>query len=247
MKLITLNVEGNRHLDRIVPFLEHEQPQVLSLQEVFEKDARYIADHLGMTVTFSAMALDTYDCRSEALEPIGIAILTINEPVSTHVAHYKNATSPVVSYAEGKDRHSLLWVEVGYKGSVYVVCTTHIMVTPDGLPTDEQRTDMTHLLKILDIIPEIILCGDFNIPRGINELYDQFATRYTDNIPKEVRSTIDINFHRAGDDPDARTHLVRYVVDYVFTTSGYQTTDVRIASGVSDHCAVAVELYCSLV
>jgi endonuclease/exonuclease/phosphatase family metal-dependent hydrolase len=115
------------------------------------------------------------------------------------------------------------------------------MVTPDGLPTDEQRIDVKNLLNILDGIPEIILCGDFNIPRGINDLYEQFATRYTDNIPQEIQSTIDLNLHRAGDDPEARARLEKFVVDYAFTTPHYQTEHVRIASGVSDHCAIVTE------
>jgi endonuclease/exonuclease/phosphatase family metal-dependent hydrolase len=242
MKLVTLNAEGNRHLDRIIPFLEHERPEVICLQEVFERDAFFIAEHLGMSCAFSVMALDTYERRSEILEPIGIAILTDNEPDSIHIVHYKNGDAPVVSYTEGRDRHSLLWVEIEHEHELYVIGTTHLMVTNEGLPTHEQRTAVTNLLKILDNIPEIILCGDFNIPRGINELYNQFATCYTDNIPKDIHTTLDPALHRAGDDPIGRAYITNFVVDYIFTTQTFCAENVRMVSGVSDHCALIAEL-----
>lgn len=51
MKLISLNIEGHKHIDRQLPFFEIEAPDVLCLQEVFEPD---VSDHMAIVATIEA-------------------------------------------------------------------------------------------------------------------------------------------------------------------------------------------------
>jgi endonuclease/exonuclease/phosphatase family metal-dependent hydrolase len=46
-------------------------------------------------------------------------------------------------------------------------------------------------LKNLD---DLILCGDFNTPRG-EKIFDTLATMYTDNIPLDITNTLDQKLH----------------------------------------------------
>jgi len=52
VKLIQLNIEGSRHLARVVPFLENEKPDIVCLQELNEKDVPHILDALGETAVY---------------------------------------------------------------------------------------------------------------------------------------------------------------------------------------------------
>jgi hypothetical protein len=62
-------------------------------------------------------------------------------------------------------------------------------------------------------------------------VFGRLAERLTDNIPPDVTTTIDHDLHARGPVPP-------YVVDGLFTTPQYAASDVRVVSGVSDHCAV---------
>jgi len=48
LKLISLNIEKDRHFDLILPFLKKHQPDVILLQEVFSKDIPKIEEALQM-------------------------------------------------------------------------------------------------------------------------------------------------------------------------------------------------------
>ena len=74
-----------------------------------------------------------------------------------------------------------------------------------------------------------MFCGDFNAPRG-GEVFDQLASHYSDCVPPEITTTIDQELHRAKG--------LQYVVDSIFSTDQYRLEDVRVQSGVSDHCAL---------
>lgn len=92
---------------------------------------------------------------------------------------------------------------------------------------------MPILLKFLSEIPEFILCGDFNAPRG-GIIFDTIASKYKDNIPSEINTTIDKNLHKAGD--------LKLVVDGLFTTPSYQITSIKIIDSLSDHCAILANI-----
>ena len=56
MKLISLNIEGDKHLDdKILPFFDKEKPDVLCLQEVFAKDIQKICQRTGLEKYFDGL------------------------------------------------------------------------------------------------------------------------------------------------------------------------------------------------
>ena len=54
---------------------------------------------------------------------------------------------------------------------------THFTWTPNAEVNEMQRQDLPTLFASLDRVPEFILCGDFNAPRG-KEIFDTIATVY---------------------------------------------------------------------
>jgi endonuclease/exonuclease/phosphatase family metal-dependent hydrolase len=127
-----------------------------------------------------------------------------------------------------------------HRVAVIVSCTgfqfgcTHFTWTPDGNPNEAQRHDLAVLLDVLKKYPELVLCGDFNIPRASNELYRLLAERYTDHVPPEIHNSLDPQYHR-------KPSLV-HMVDYIWSTPHYCVEGVRVVCGVSDHCAIVAEV-----
>ena len=57
LKLVSVNIEGELHIDLITSFLEKEMPDVVALQEVFEADFQDFKNKLGMNGVFAPMAI----------------------------------------------------------------------------------------------------------------------------------------------------------------------------------------------
>ena len=49
LKIISLNIEMDNHFERILPFINEVQPDVILLQEVLGKDKAYLEEMTGMT------------------------------------------------------------------------------------------------------------------------------------------------------------------------------------------------------
>ena len=132
------------------------------------------------------------------------------------------------------DRHEnfngiLLVANARSEEESFTIGTTHFTWTPDGSASEGQRKDAGSLLALLEQFPDIVLCGDFNAPRG-KEIWSMFAERYKDNIPSQHETSIDQNLHAVRG--------ILYVVDGLFSTLHYRCADTRLVCGVSDHCAI---------
>lgn len=247
MKLISLNVEKDRHWELITPFLERERPDVLCLQEVFKEDAARVSERFGMEHFFGPMTLETMPTKDSSNQPIGVAIFSRTPLANPQITNYYSpGTELKVFDTENKRatmRQVLLSADAEYEGKIFTVAGTHFTWPPDGLPNDAQRVDAEALLKLLSGLPEVILCGDFNIPRGVNDLYEKFTARYEDAIPKSYASSLDMTFHRVRNDPAEVARLIKFMVDYVFLSKKYRAENVRLQSGLSDHCAVIGDIF----
>jgi endonuclease/exonuclease/phosphatase family metal-dependent hydrolase len=125
------------------------------------------------------------------------------------------------------------------RGEVLDIATTHFTWSVEGLVTPTQTKDLDSLLTLLCDMPEFILTGDFNAPRG-RKTFDTLAQRYKDNIPSQYKTSIDIALHRAG---KTRGHeLVDKMVDGLFTTPAYRVHDVVLHTGVSDHMGITARI-----
>ncbi len=231
LRLVSVNIERSKHLDRIIPFLLERDPDVVCFQELNESDIPQFIAALGGELVFAGHGMHPADPPEEGSILQGVAIWTRN-PVVTHMKSYYVGSEKTVLHAPPHylaSANACLSVDINHAGAIFRIVTTHFTWTPDGEPSDLQRTNLTGMLAILDGSGEFVLCGDFNAPRG-GEIFSSLAARYKDNIPSKYTTSIDGALHRAGPLP--------LMVDGLFSTDAYAAHDVSLESGVSDHCAI---------
>lgn len=240
LQLISINVERSKHLDLAVPFVEGEAADVVCVQEIIEADIPL----WGRSYPHHVFAPMQRRIDEEGKPVSGVAIFS-RTPFA-HQSHYYAGSPSAVpesdrdasKKAEASNR-ILLVAECEKDNTHYRIATTHFTWSPRGEATKDQQADMEKLLSLLAEYDEFALCGDFNAPRG-GVIFAQLAERYKDNIPPHYATSIDLELHRAG---KLRPHeLVDKMVDGLFTTPGYVASDVRLVSGVSDHCAIVASL-----
>lgn len=235
MKLISLNIEGNRHLDTVLPFLEKEQPDCIALMES-PADMLQLLGKLGYHTTFSPM---TYKHQDDNYFEMGILFASRSQHKATSHYYYRPNTHGVAEYNRNDKRntiaHSVIFAEMDNVN----IATTHFTWNPVGETADlNQTTDLKALLSYLKNHPAHILCGDMNIPRHQNSLYEELTKHYTDNIPLEYKSSLDRNLHRFGGTAELQKLFDSFMVDYAFTQPPYQADNTRLEFGISDHAAV---------
>ena len=245
IKLVSVNIELDNHLDRVGGFLRQEKPDVVCLQEAYQEHIEDFAKELGMHSAFAPMSNIGKGERAlytmPPFFPYGVGILSALPIQDIQTPYYRgteeDAKTKPFSGNSKDDAHPLLYVTVQKESKDFTIGTTHFTWSPDGRADDVQRRDIENLLSIVEGIPEFILCGDFNAPRG-GEIFDAIAHRYTDNIPAEYTTSIDLELHR---DREKMRHKP-LMVDGLFTTPQYECSNVRLVRGVSDHCAIVAEV-----
>ena len=243
LKLISLNIERSKHLDVVVPFLEREQADVVNIQELLQHDVPRIAAATGaVDIVFTPM------CRLKFEDPgalYGTGIFS-RVPVRERGEQYYVGQAGVIPESNATELltyndeyRAVSWVTVEKDGTVFRVATTHFTWTPDGSASDEQRQDMRNLMQILGTMGEFVLSGDFNAPRG-GEMFSLLSSAYTDNIPPQYKTSLDLTLHRAA--RERGDQLANKMVDGLFATPGYTVSDVRLVDSVSDHMAIVATI-----
>lgn len=242
LKLISLNVERSKHLDRNLPFFLKEQPDVLCLQEAFDADLERIKKELGMPFSIwqADVLIDTETNSTGRPGYSGQAILSRHPLTGVGEAYYYMPENGIALQAKGMvdvrmtNAQGVVWASIEKDGETFTLANTHFTWTPDGFSNAHQETDFVALETILSALPAHVLVGDLNAPRG-RGIWEKFSALYDrDNIPSDIDTTIDPELHRFGD--------LRHVVDCLFTDSKYRVTSVRVVSGLSDHQAVVAEI-----
>lgn len=235
LKILSINIEGHKHLKRWLPVVKKLQPDVLCLQEVFACDVTEIGTELDMSVQM----VPTIDISKEhkyALELLGeagIAILTNLPATEIEVSQY-GGPEEIGFFQEPNDGKRLLIQTTVTKGDEkYSVATTHFTWSKNGEPSELQRQDFSRLKPIIESYDELILCGDFNSPRG-GEMFSKFTELLTDNLPEKYTTTIDEKLHYAG--------KLDLVVDTIFSTRNYNVKNCHLIAGLSDHMGVWGEI-----
>ena len=234
IKLLSLNIENHRHLPLVTGLLEKEKPEVICLQEIQEPDFELFKKRFGWEGFFVPMLTHRRDKdHKEELAKQGIAYFTALHLLKKEIVYYVGSgTAPKQKAFNDIDRVLVLGV-VEKEGKKYTTATTHFTRDDNGgLVNEEQRRDVQRLLQLLQQ-KELVLCGDFNAPRG-REIFLTLNKQLKDNIPPKIKTTLDQNLHKAGALP--------YVVDYVWSTPKYSVQKVRIIDGVSDHMAIVAEI-----
>lgn len=235
LKLISLNLEKDRHFERVLPFLKQEKPDVVFLQEVLEKDMILLESTLKMKGFFTILESFMWKgCR----EPGGQALLTNLPLIRRQDTYYRGEEDfpPFIELTPGcaeKINRALSLINVVKDGQTYCLAHTHFTWAPDGKPSAKQEHDLDVLFDILSPLSEFVLCGDFNAPRG-TPIFDKLAAKFKDNIPSYVTTTLDKKWHKAGD--------LQLVVDGVFTTPQYHVESITLVDNLSDHFAIVANL-----
>lgn len=234
LRVVSVNIERRRHLDTVSAFLKAEKPDVLCLQEVQEIDLPLFQDIIGGDVHFAPKFVYP-DGQIE-----GIAIIS-RFPFSATVVRFagdETETLPIhdestFERAVQTQWYQLLHARISANDKEFSICTTHLPVTIDGEVGAYQLSAIYTLIDELEKIQEFVIMGDMNAPRG-QQSFQLLADKFLDNIPPEYESSIDPILHRAG-------HLKK-MVDGCFSTPAYTVNQVRFQCGVSDHCAICVEI-----
>ncbi|MDB5238581.1 MAG: Endonuclease/exonuclease/phosphatase [Candidatus Kaiserbacteria bacterium] len=237
LKLVSVNIEYSKHLDRVAAFLSSQRPDVVCLQELREIDIPNIKAAFGAEHhAFAPVTRQTYEGEEHV---VGIGILSCIPIVSSSIFHYTDVTELPASDTTDPSTYNkklspVLFCDFRREDAAFKIGTAHFTWTPDGSTSDEQRRDIKVLLSILEKLGEFVFTGDLNAPRIYNgkpgEIFSQLAERYKDNIPFQYISSLDPDLHRAG--------KLDLMVDGLFTTPGYVADGVELHTGVSDHCAI---------
>ena len=226
LKLLTLNIENSRHLERVRATIDEHSPDILCLQEVIESDCAYLASSAGYTVKYALSGHLQTKLGPE--RNWGVAVLSRVPVIRQKLSYYADDLRMRLLREPNDPRRVLVVTELEHLGQQYRIITTHFTWTPNATIDDEQRADFVRVKSLLSEYPDYVLCGDFNAPRG-REMFGKFVDELhlIDHLPAHVQSTLDPQFHRAGD--------LRLVVDTIFSTSHYQISNVRVLDGISDH------------
>lgn len=239
-KLISLNIEQSKHLDRNIPFLQKEKPDVLCLQEVFEADKEKIASDLAMPyfIWLKDTLIDKPSNSTGKPGFSGVAIYSRTPIYDTGNEYYHMPVGGItleIGSAEKRqemDARGVIWASTDIVGERYVFVNTHFTWSESG--SAKQCSDFDKLKKILERLSPHILTGDLNAKRGLG-LWEKFVEYYgKDNIPSDVTTTIDPMLHRAKN--------IESVVDGIFSLPPYVVSDVQVVSGVSDHQAIVAHI-----
>ena len=246
IKLISLNIERSKHLSLAIPFLQKEAPDVVCLQELAKKDIPLFKAALGAECFFAPMANHGDGEDEVAPGVVGIGMFSKLPIAQQEVKYYWGTGACEKPYdfsgAAGKhatESYAVAFQDVEKDGERFRIASTHFTWTPDGEADDFQRQDLKALFAVLGPLGEFAFGGDFNARRG-GEIFGELSKRYTDNIPPEYKTSLDISFHRAGKTEPER--LGAYMVDGLFTTPSYRASDVRLQFGVSDHAAIVARI-----
>lgn len=229
LNIFSLNIELDRHFDRFIPFVNQQKPDVILLQEVLDKDIRHLEKELEMKSVFTPI---TFWSRDNNIYKLGMATFSSLPITKVQNMYYKGDPDllPILKPSEAETiPRALLVTDIIKEDKHFCFVNTHFTWTPDGKPTIHQYKDLEILLDSLQKINAFVLCGDFNAPRG-TPIFDVLASKYKDNIPSHITTTIDKNLHKAGD--------LNLMVDGLFSTPEYHIDSIEVVDGLSDHCGV---------
>lgn len=244
MKLITVNIEGSNHLNRIQEFIEKEQPDILCLQEAQPDMKEYLESQL-YTAAFLPMTIRAGGADHRK-KPEGLILATKHRAIFNSFYYYSpDAALQEFDKNEWRNTcaHGVLHAQIEHLGEKYCIATSHFTWTPNGSEANpEQIMDMASFTKLIRELPPHIMCGDFNIPRKHNRLYAELLKLYKDEIPSHHASSLDKELHRLGKQVDKAIIFEEYMVDYIFTQPPYTVAEVRLEFGVSDHAAAVATI-----
>lgn len=241
LKVASINIERSLHLKRVEKFLKYEEPDVLCLQEVCERDIPFLEDLMGNKLHYAPMCLHPAEVE---LQPVGVALVAWGAMADVTTTYYSKSREEVGEIRfrnddgyKWTDPDSVAEVMIAGTYQGFRIATTHLGVTQKGMSTPVQQAAARRLIGFAQQEAEkengLLLCGDFNAPRG-RETFALLAKAFIDGVPQSYTTSIDGSLHRAGQIP--------FMVDGLFHTPTYVLEGATLSTGVSDHCALSTTL-----
>lgn len=232
LRVISVNIEFDRHLDRVLPFLKKEKWDVLLLNELLATDVPTFEAELEEDCFFVPQLKHAH---ANGRIPLGQGVFS-RLPTIYKDEQYAGPLGEIVDFDESTPetqlataKNFLITAEINNSGVFYKIGFTHFPWTPNGEANNIQRVCAKALLEAVGREGEMALFGDFNAPRG-KEIFSLFTEKLKDNIPLVYETSLDENLHRKG--------KLTLMVDGCFTTPEYIASDVELRFGISDHAAV---------
>lgn len=263
LKIMTLNV-GRFLQPRTRAFLENlakakDVPDVLCIQDVPERDLSLfkhwpektfapMTNHLingeravvGIAMFSRFPMTNVVSCTTW-----GDGVLKDLQGVNDKNERYLGAESDRL--VEKTEDRVAICATVVRDDETFNIATTHGAWVRGGVPSDYQRQSTRKLIGFLKEEGQkrdgLLLVGDLNFGRG-SEMYklftkDPLCGGFTDRMPPEIESTLD------PDHPASKSGR-KVVIDWFFDNNRhdrmYVVSDVRLISGVSDHCALVATI-----
>lgn len=232
-RVISVNIQGQNHLDKIAAFLEREDADIVCLMEVYNVDVKALSGTKYPYTQYAPNNVVSEDRESKIT--MGVAILS-KKPMAVKSIFYSREFNQDKLEMVGEGTHApvVLMVQLGE----LQIGTTHFSWTREGSIDERQRRHVGELVVYLSTQGEFVLCGDFNIPRP-NEMYQILRQKLIDNIPSDIDNSIDPMLHRANWEEPGK---LKFMVDYVWSTPKYIVKNVRMVSGVSDHLGILYDV-----
>lgn len=222
-------------------FITRENPDVVCMQESHEHFAELLEQQ-----EYQCTLLPRCEKIQDGKNFVDCELLATKYPFTSDNYYYSKIEGEELPFEtrelfnDGKKSHfGFIHACIAIDEIKYDIATTHFTWTPDGtIPNEPQKRDMEAFLKLIATLPPHIMCGDFNIPRNHNPLYEKLTEQYKDTIPDNYKSSLDKTIHHLGDNPEKQNLFDDFMVDYVFSQEPYVVSDVRLQFGVSDHAGV---------
>lgn len=232
MKLLSLNIEGEKHYERVRPFIANEDPDVICLYEAPQVMTSYL-NKLGYTTYSVPAGLLLTEAGTTAV----FVIFASKRPYTACHFYYQEEHP----YGPMYDSQTRPLIFASYQD--ISIATTHFTVSYDFKPcTEYQLENLKKIFTFLEGRPPHILCGDLNIARNLSPIYNDLLAHYTDTIPPHYTSSLDKDFHLKGTNPELNHLFTSYMVDHLLVQPPFQAHDVRLEFGVSDHAGVVAEI-----
>ena len=268
IKLISVNIEKHRHIDRVLPFLKRENPDIICFQEILETDFPMFLKKMGFTGYFVPMSTFLIASVSSS-EKIGSGLAIMSKfPLEIEVHHYWGSMESVPEHIHGNIPDSynrmLLVGKLTKNKDKFSIGNTHFTWSKDGLVDDYQKRDIVKLMDILAKYPEIIFCGDMNVAHTYDDLANPKQNEGEHGFTKEEREGIDKIISAGFVDTfrhftkgnghytwwshwaNARARNVGWRIDYFFVSQKLlpkiKSSKILPAVMGSDHCPIQLEI-----
>ncbi len=230
LRILTWNVWGrNTDAANLISIIEHEQPDIIALQEVDEQLRQPLVAALSATYPFYEVRLPT----EPGLQPSDLALFSRYPYISAPIdCPYWRCYRRAVTMQLGNQ--ALTFINVHIERSPQATLSISGLTIPLSLSTIREDTVIAELLRATQPEQSVIIVGDFNTTER-QAGYTRLTTQFHDSWRE---SGVGMGF--TWPDRWFLPELVR--IDYVWHSAAWQSISAHTGSGASDHRYLMVAL-----